>query len=706
VEKKIFISSTEPRSGKSLFTIGLINALLGIVPRVGYMKPIGQWHEPESSVDEDALLIREAFGLQDDPSDINPLSMEQAQEDRDDIFERIFDSYQKIAAGRNFVVFEGTDYTSAVTALEFDINAELAKNLGAPVLLVARGRGKTVDDIVQNIRECTESFRSMGCEFIGSVVNLFDSPDYETDMELIREELDRESIPVFGTLLFHPTLAGPRLHEVAETLGARVLFKGDDMRRVVTDVRVLAMTPENALGYMQGPDGCLLITPGDRIENIFSALIAQNSAHYPNFSGLVLTGGLTPGRNVMDLIGGCAGTDLTILGVNTDTYTTALQINGIAGELKGNDTEKLKLAFRLVDRYVNTDEIDKRIGQIRTDTVTPRMFQYRIIQMARQARKHIVLPEGGEERIVQGAGEVLRRGVCDVTLIGERKRIEEVCRKRGTDITGARIIDPEEYDPSVLEEYTEAFYELRKHKGVTREMAAELMADPVNYAAMMVRMGAADGFVSGSVHSTAHTLGPVLRIIRTRKDVSLASSIFFMCMPDKVLAYGDCALVENPDAAQLADIAITSAETARIFGIEPIVALLSYSTGESGRGKDVDKVREAARIARERRPELAIEGPLQYDAATSQEVAKVKIRDSAVAGRATVYIFPDLDAGNTAYKAVQRSAGVPAIGPVLQGLNHPANDLSRGADVTDILYTIAITAVQAQQVKNTSQAQA
>jgi phosphate acetyltransferase len=334
-----------------------------------------------------------------------------------------------------------------------------------------------------------------------------------------------------------------------------------------------------------------------------------------------------------------------------------------------------------------------------TDTVTPRMFLYRIMEKARSRRQRIALPEGTEPRIVRAAAEALDRELCDVILLGEVDKIQEVARSAGADISRARLRAPAKVDPKQREDYAETLYQLRKHKSMTREMARDLMLDPVQFATMMVQKGDADGFVSGSTHSTAETLTPVLRIIKTREGIQLASSIFFMCMPDHVLVYGDCALVENPTAEQMADIAITSAETARAFGIEPRVALLSYSTGQSGKGKDVDKVREAARLARERRPDLPIEGPIQYDAAVSAEVARIKLKDSRVAGKATVYIFPDLDAGNTAYKAVQRSANVPAIGPIMQGLRKPANDLSRGATVQDIVYTIAITAIQAQQTE-------
>lgn len=694
MKKRIFIASTERKSGKSLITIGLINAFLGHIPKVGYMKPVGQ--RRGGTADEDSLLIRKIFDLRDSPDDINPVSMEDVQKDRDRIFDRIYDSCARVDADKDLVVFEGTDFNSAIAALQFDLNAELAKNLNAPVLLVARGADKSGDEIVQSVVECAESFKNTGCEFLGTIVNLFNTPDIEEDHRKIEKGLRKENIQLFGTLLANQTITGPRLHEVIESLDARILNKGDDMSRIVTSSLILAMTPENALKYMRKSDGALLIAPGDRTEHIFSALIAQRSKEYPVFSGLILTGGLVPGAGVRELVEGVPDSGLTILSVNDDTLTTALKANRISGKLVETDTEKLGLVFRLIEHYVDTEGLEKKMGEIDTTSLTPRMFQYRIIQAAKAREKRIVLPEGNEERIIHAAAEALGQGICRITLVGEKDRIEETSRVIGANIEAAEIIDTEDYDPKKINTYAQAFYELRKHKGITHEIAAETILDPVYYATMMVKEGDADGFVSGSVHSTAHTLGPVLRVIRTKEGVSLASSIFFMCMPEQVIVYGDCALVENPNAEQLAEIAITSAETAERFGIKPYVALLSYSTGESGKGEDVDKVREAARIARERRPDIPIEGPMQYDAATSAEVARTKTRDSSVAGRATVFIFPDLDAGNTAYKAVQRSARVPAIGPIMQGLKKPANDLSRGASVTDIVYTIAVTAVQAQ----------
>ncbi len=695
-EKTIFIAATEKRSGKSLVTIGLIRALQGIIPNVGYMKPIGQRYADGHTIDEDAALIQSVFDLPDRLSDINPAPMEEAQGDKDKLFEKIFSAYGRLKADKDVVVIEGTDYTSALSALEFDINAELANNLVAPVLLVANGAGKSAEEIVQSAAEVTGSFRDAGCEFLGVIVNRFSPGQEEGDPGRLQRLLSQRQVPFFGAIPPNATLAGPRLREVAARLAASIVYKGDDMSKVVTDVKVLAMSPENALDYIKDRDGYLLITPGDRTDNILVAMDAQRSTTYPKYAGLVLTGGLIPGKNVRSLFKGMSDSDLTILSVPDDTYNTAVKVNQLSGEVTVEDREKIELTTQMVDRHVDIRRIYEALGSVETDIVTPRMFQYRLLQMAKADRRHIVLPEGTEPRIVAAAAEILERDICELTMLGDVERMRETARSAGVDIGGAHLADPRDQD-EVRERYADTLYELRKHKSVTRDIARDLMVDPVYFATMMVYMGDADGFVSGATHSTADTLGPVLRVLKTAPGVSLASSIFFMCMPKEVLVYGDCALVENPNAEQLAEIAITSADTARAFGINPYVAILSYSTGKSGKGRDVDKVREAALIARNRRPDLPIEGPIQYDAAVSEDVARVKIKDSAVAGKATVYIFPDLDAGNTAYKAVQRSANVPAIGPVMQGLRKPANDLSRGATVVDIVYTIAITAVQAQR---------
>jgi phosphate acetyltransferase len=692
---KIFIASTEKGSGKSLVTIGLMSAMQGIIPRVGYMKPIGQRYESSQNVEADAMLVKDIFDLPDDPMDICPMPLVKAQEDKDALFESIFESFKKISEEKDLVFIEGTDYTSTMSALEFDINAELAQNLVAPVLLVALGRNKSINEIVHNITEYAESFDEAGCTMLGAVINRFYSDNPEKDTADLKDRLSKEGIALFGVILENPMLSGPRLNEVSDALNAEILIKGDDMSRVVTGTKILAMTPENALEFISDKDGYLLITSGDRSEHIFTVLAAHKSVYYPKYAGIILTGGLKPGNTFQTLMEGIADADLTILSVKDDTFRTALKVNEVTGGLSTDDPEKINIARQTILRYVEIQRILDQLGGIRTDIITPRMFQYRILEKAKAQIRKIVLPEGTDPRTLKAAEEILHRGVCEVVVLGDREAIQVILKREGIALDESCILD---YlaDKTVLEEYGHTLYELRKHRGVTLERARDVVLDPIVYAAVMVYKGDADGYVSGATHSTADTLRPVLQLIRTKPGVSLASSVLFMCMPEQVVVYADCALVAKPSAEELADIAVTSADTAASFGLNPVVAMLSYSTGTSGVGEDVEKVRKAAKIAKEKRPDLLIEGPIQYDTATSREVANIKFKDSKVAGKATVYIFPDLDAGNTAYKAVQRSANVPAIGPVLQGLNKPANDLSRGATVTDIVYTIAITAIQAQ----------
>ena len=676
-------------------TIGLMSAMQGIVPRVGYMKPIGQRYESSRGIESDARLVKEIFDLPDDLKDICPMPLVEAQQDKDALFERIFESFKKISEDKEMVFIEGTDYTSTMSALEFDINAELARNLVAPVVLVALGHNKGADEIVHNITEYAESFAEAGCTMLGAIINRFKSDNARKDSIALKDRLAAEGVTLFGVILDNPMLSGPRLAEVSDALNAEVLIKGDNMSRVVTDTKILAMTPENALEFISDKDGYLLITSGDRAEHIFTVLAAHKSVYYPEYAGILLTGGLKPGNNVRTLIDGIADAGLTILSVKDDTFKTALKVSNIAGELSTDDPEKIELARQTILRYVEIQRIHDQLGAFKTDVITPRMFQYRIIEKAKTQKKTIVLPEGTDIRILKAAEEIKHRGICDVIVLGDGETIRGILKREGIALDESSILDYLK-DKATLEEYGRTLYELRKHKRVTLERARDVVLDPVVYAAVMVYKGDADGYVSGATHSTADTLRPVLQLIRTKPGVSLASSVFFMCMPEQVIVYGDCALVANPSAEELADIAVTSADTAASFGLNPVVAMLSYSTGTSGIGEDVDKVRRATEIAKKKRPELLIEGPIQYDTATSREVADIKFKDSKVAGKATVYIFPDLDAGNTAYKAVQRSANVPAIGPVLQGLNKPANDLSRGATVTDIVYTIAITAIQAQ----------
>jgi phosphate acetyltransferase len=405
-----------------------------------------------------------------------------------------------------------------------------------------------------------------------------------------------------------------------------------------------------------------------------------------------LTGGLTPAPQIDRLL---ADQSLPILQVETDTYTTASRVGAVRGVLRPHSERKIATALGLFERNVDVKELSDRIELSRSDRVTPLMFEYELIERARAARRRIVLPEGTDDRILQAAQLLLRRDVVDLVLLGDAGAVRARADALGLDLGDTPIIDPAQAPQR--DDYAQRYLELRRHKGITPEHAYDTMADLSYFGTMMVYTGAVDGMVSGAAHTTGHTIRPAFEFIKTKPGVRVVSSIFLMLLSDRVLVYGDCAVIPNPTAQELADIAVSSAGTAREFGIEPLIAMLSYSTGTSGTGEDVDHVRDATALVRERRPDLKIEGPIQYDASVDPSVARAKLPGSEVAGHATVFVFPDLNTGNNTYKAVQRSAGAVAIGPVLQGLNKPVNDLSRGCTVADIVNTVAITAVQAQE---------
>ncbi|HSQ06915.1 MAG TPA: phosphate acetyltransferase, partial [Chromatiaceae bacterium] len=441
-------------------------------------------------------------------------------------------------------------------------------------------------------------------------------------------------------------------------------------------------------------DGCLIITPGDRSDIILASLLADVSSTFPRVAGLLLTGGQRPAENVQKLLEGLSRTRVSILSVPTDTFTTALNVNRVESTILAGDNRKIAAALGLFERNVEIEDLRQRIAVRHSDRRTPLMFEYELIHRAKSRRQRIVLPEGTDHRVLKAAEILTLRGVAELTLLGDPDKVRRRMRELGLKLTDITILDPRT-DPRRTD-FAAVYFGLRKRKGISEQMAYDAMEDLSYFGTMMVHLGQADGMVSGAVHTTQHTIRPSFEIIKTRPGVRLVSSVFFMCLADRVLVYGDCAVNPNPTAEDLADIAITSAATAAAFGIEPRVAMLSYSTGASGKGEDVERVRAAVAIANERRPDLKLDGPIQYDAAIDDTVGRSKMPDSEVAGHATVFIFPDLNTGNNTSKAVQRSAGAVAIGPVLQGLNKPVNDLSRGCTVTDIVNTVAITAIQAQ----------
>ena len=489
-----------------------------------------------------------------------------------------------------------------------------------------------------------------------------------------------------------PLLVAPTVAELAAAIDG-VLVHGDPslMSREVQDMMAAGMTAEHVLERLT--EGVAVVTPGDRSDVVMAVAGAHAAKGFPSLSAIILNGGLPLHREVARLVTGI-GLRLPIVATELRTFETATAMANTHGRVTAASRRKIDTAIELVQRYVDVDDLIAQLAIPIPTVTTPQMFTYQLMERARADRQRIVLPEGDDDRILQAAGRLLLRGVADLTILGEESAVRTRAGELGVDLDGATIINPETSE--LVEEFAVQYAQLRRHKGVTLEHAREIVQDVSYFGTMLVHNDIVDGMVSGAAHTTAHTVRPAFEIIKTQPDCCTVSSIFLMCLSDRVLAYGDCAIVPDPTAEELADIAISSARTAAQFGIDPRVAMLSYSTGDSGSGAGVDKVRTATELVRQREPDLLVEGPIQYDAAVDPIVAEAKMPGSLVAGKATVLIFPDLNTGNNTYKAVQRSAGAVAIGPVLQGLNKPVNDLSRGALVDDIVNTVAITAIQAQ----------
>ena len=693
MSKNLYIATMEPRAGKSVVALGIMELLSRRLHRIGFFRPI----IPDVERDNNIQLVLNRYNLNLPYERMYAYKHSDAQHmvatgQYPALLKNIFDEYKALESECDFILCEGTDYTGSSSVFEFDFNADVANNLGCPVLVMVNGRGKPPQKLSDEIRFARESFEHHGCTILSIIANRVAPADLSAITKHIKNEaFAGESVYILPE---EPLLGKPTVGDVATNLNCQILQGDPDrLNREVLDIKIAAMNLPHFLDHIS--EGTLVLTPGDRSDVILGSLAAATSETYPNISGLVLTGGMTPEPQVQRLIEGFEKiSPIPIIIVATDTYTTALNAGAVRAALTEKNDRKIAAALGLFESHVNISELEDRIAVARSRRVTPIMFEYELIERAKSIRQHIVLPEGQEERILRASEILLRRKVVDITLLGNPEQIQNKINSLGLNLHGIDIIEP--LLSGLIEEYSETFYEMRKHKDISPEMARDTMTDVSYFGTMMVHKGAADGMVSGAIHTTGETIRPALEIIRTRPGFSIVSSVFLMCLADRVLVYGDCAVNPDPNAEQLADIAISSAETAKIYGIEPRVAMCSYSTGDSGKGADVDKVRTATRLARERRPKLKIEGPIQYDAAVDAGVAKTKLPDSEVAGHATVFIFPDLNTGNNLYKAVQRSANAVAIGPILQGLNKPVNDLSRGATIPDIINTVAITAIQAQ----------
>ena len=680
----VYLTAMGPASGKSIVALGLVELLSRRMSRVGFYRPIVQ-----RLPDNDLELIRSHYELPDDRCGHALTAAERARAGGavQAGMARIVERFKHIEAASDFVVVEGTDFTGASSPIELEVNARISQHLGIPVVAVVDGHRCSADEIVDRIAVGRDS---LGDDAIVAIIVNRVEPSVIAGLDAGLAGIDLRD-PVWA-IPEEPTLRRPSLDQLRVALGAE-LVAGDpsDLRRPVRHVKVAAMSVPNVLDDVR--DDTVFIVPGDRADVIVAAAMTRSSSAYPSVSGVVLADGLPPDPRVVELIDTMSGgTSMPLLAVGTDMFDTTIAVNNIGGAITAGDRRKIDVALGHFEAHVDLVALERRIEIGRSEVMTPVMFQYELIEWARAAGAHIVLPEGSDDRILRAADRIHRRQVCELTLLGRPDEVRSRIAELGLSLDDVAIIDPLT-DP-LLERFGVRYHELRSHKGINLERALDIMTDVSYFGTMMVREGVVDAMVSGAIHTTAHTIRPALEFVKTKPGTSIVSSVFLMLLADRVLVYGDCAVNPDPNTEQLADIAISSAQTAEMFGIEPCVAMLSYSTGASGGGADVDKVRAATELVRERRPDLKVDGPIQYDAAVDLDVARHKMPGSTVAGHATVFVFPDLNTGNNTYKAVQRSADAVAVGPVLQGLNKPVNDLSRGASVTDIVNTIAITAVQ------------
>lgn len=694
MNKAIYIATTEPNSGKSIISLGLMHLLLGKTAKVGYFRPIID--DYGDGVDNHLRTLITHFELN--------LKFEEAYAytrsglvrhknlDKDDeILSTIITKYKAIEDRFDFILVEGTDFSGEGAIMEWDINVLIAKNLGIPALIIAGGVGKSLEELVGNLYLAYDSFKEKGVEVLLTVANKVRPENLELVISALKNKLPSEVL--VGAIPLNPVLANPTVKEIVENLNGRILFGESYINNPAGAFSVGAMQLRNYLLHLK--ENSLVITPGDRADIILGALQANISANYPPISGIILTGGLIPEDSILKLIEGLSEV-VPIISVQGGTFSITNRIGSIKPRVYAENKLKIATSVQDFEKFVPVKELEERLITFKAKGITPRMFLYKLYQRAYSDKKHIVLPEGTDDRILTAAQHLMATQVVELTLLGDRQEIEAkvVQLDLTLDMDKIHIINPTESDN--FEDYAHTLYELRKHKNVNLAMARDLMEDVSYFGTMMVYKGHADGMVSGAAHTTQHTIRPALQFIKTRPEVTVVSSVFFMCLDNRVSIFGDCAINPNPTAEQLAEIAISSAATSEAFGIEPRIAMLSYSSGSSGAGADVDRVRLATQLVREKRPDLSVEGPIQYDAAVDIQVAKNKLPDSKVAGKASVFIFPDLNTGNNTYKAVQRETGALAIGPMLQGLNRPVNDLSRGCTVEDIYNTVIITAIQAQ----------
>lgn len=702
--RALFIAPSALNSGLTSVAMGIVRSLDNLGIRVGFFKPIA----PDDEFDASGGSVHFARQISDiecpEPILLSEAQLFLSRDERELLMEKIVGNFQHMTGKYDVIVVEGLvpDHNEPYTVR---LNIDIANNLDAEVILVASPEDMSAESLNQHLKIAAGTFAApedpdvlgvilnkvgkpsqQALPLSGQIAMPLAAPDYRTQCPIFTDQFR-----LLGEIPWQPRLSAPRVIDLAREAGLEVMNRGEMTTRRVLKLSVCARTVPNLLDELA--PGHLIITPSDRVDVLIAAAIAAMNG--VPLAGIVLTGNNSLPPGVMALCQNALQGGLPVMWSHADTLPTALRLAQTTNDVPKDDLSRMEDVATFVAEHLDLDWFRQHCQKVRATRLSPPAFRYQLSERARAANKTIVLPEGNEPRTVQAAAICHQRGLARCVLIGKADEIRSVAQSQGVTLPDdIRIIDPD----AIRESYVAPMVELRKSKGVTPQMALAMLEDNVVLATMMVALDEVDGLVSGAVHTTANTVRPALQLIKTMPGAKVVSSVFFMCLPEQVLVYGDCAINPDPNAEELADIAIQSAESARTFGIEPKVAMISYSTGISGTGTDVDKVREATRIAKERKPDLIIDGPLQYDAAAIASVAKQKAPDSPVAGQATVFIFPDLNTGNTTYKAVQRAANVISVGPMLQGLKKPVNDLSRGALVEDIVFTIALTAVQAAQV--------
>ncbi|CAM1333963.1 phosphate acetyltransferase [Tenacibaculum aestuariivivum] len=696
MNKAVYIAASDANSGKSMMSLGLMQLLLRKKPKVGYFRPIIDNLSGDKK-DNHINTILNYFKIKCSYEDCYAFTrsdlIDKLNDDREDeVISEIIGKYKVLEEQNDFVIVEGTDFSDHGAIIEMDLNVLIAKNLGIPVIIISGGLHKTLDEFTQGLRLTYDLFVNKDVKVISVVANKIEYFNIDIIIKQMREHLPIDvsisAIPI------NRKLNNPTIKELLSKINATVLFGNEFLNNITGDIKVGAMQLANFLHHLT-PDS-VVVTPADRSDILLGTLQANISTNYPSVSGVVLTGGIELNKSVIKLIEGLEKI-IPILWVKEGTFAVTTKLGNVRSHIYAENVDKIKMSINIFETHVDVTALNEKLTSYKgTDIVTPRMFQYNLLKRAKEVKKHIVLPEGNDDRILVAASQLDKADVVRLTILGKKELIVAAVKRLNIsfDFESITIINPIESD--YFDDFSNTLYELRKHKGLSPAMADDLMADVSYFGTMMVYKGLVDGMVSGAAHTTQHTIKPALQFIKTKPGYSVVSSIFFMCLEDRVSVFGDCAINPNPTAEELAEIAIASAESSIAFGIDPKIAMLSYSSGTSGKGEDVDTVRKATEIIKQKRPDLKVEGPIQYDAAVDPFIGKKKLPNSKVAGQANVLIFPDLNTGNNTYKAVQRETGALAIGPMLQGLNKPVNDLSRGCTVEDIFNTIILTAIQAQ----------